>query len=89
MGSSQDKPLFHGEMSDISWSSSMNPIFDYSCLIKLQFGDLIMNEGRILKPELSITRTYDHFEQIQEITQPKPFLESYENEDVFLPINII
>lgn len=49
-------------MSDISWSSSMNPIFDYSCLIKLQFGDLIMNEGQILKPELSITRTYDHFE---------------------------
>lgn len=47
-----------------------------------------MNEGSILKPELSVTRTYEHFDQIIE-TPKKPFLQAYENEDVFLPINII
>lgn len=47
-----------------------------------------MNEGTIMKPELSVTRTYDHFEQIIE-TPPKAFLQAYENEEVFLGINII
>lgn len=35
MGSAQDKPLFHHEFIDISWNSSINPIFDYSSMMKL------------------------------------------------------